>query len=162
TLYAAACVAARAAEAAPSPRALDRAFELGPCERGPAGAFVGSVAAQRRRGRECAPERPGALRLDQGPGREARVRPAEAPQRRGQAPGPPRPEGGLGGRGGPPGLFGGLPEAPGHPGHAACHRGGAVELPFEKAAPPRKGRTNHVEERRTALGWAAPAARGLF
>ena len=28
TLYAAACVAARAAEAAPSPRALDRAFEL--------------------------------------------------------------------------------------------------------------------------------------
>ena len=94
----------------------------------PAGALAESLAAQRRRGPERAPERPGALRLDEGPGREVRVRPAEAHQRLGQAAGLPGPDGRLGGRAGHPGLFRGLPQDPRHPGHAARHRGRAVEL----------------------------------
>ena len=43
-----------------------------------------------------APERPGALRLDEGSGREARVRPAQAPERLGQAAGVPRADGRTG------------------------------------------------------------------
>ena len=63
-----------------------------------------------------APDRQGALRLDEGSGTAPRGRALEVSQQLGQAPGLPRPDGRLGRRAGEPGLRRGVPEAPVDPG----------------------------------------------